>query len=66
MHILIDGDPIVYSRALAGEERSYEVIYLDSAGDMQSRIWSDGNKKNKWIKENKIDLPQNEFTSNGL
>jgi hypothetical protein len=56
LHILIDGDPIVYSRALAGEERSYEVIYLDSDGEMQSRIFSDGNEKNKWIKAEQIDV----------
>lgn len=53
MHILVDGDPIVYSRGIAGEERTYEVIYETEDG-VESRIFNDGNEKNKWIKDNNI------------
>ena len=52
MHVLVDGDPIVYSRGVAGEDRVYEVIIQDKAtGEYDAVIFDNGNEKNKWLKE---------------
>ena len=57
MHILIDGDPIVYRNGVAGEDRTYEVILENrETGQLRSEIWEDGNEKNRWLKEHAEDL----------
>lgn len=60
MHILIDGDPIVYSRGMAGEKRSYEVLYWED-GELQQAIFEDGREKNRWIKEEQIEVEDDQL-----
>lgn len=53
MHVLIDGDPLVYRIGFAVEERTYAIVYqLDGKSPMQHLVFKDGHDKNKWKREN--------------
>jgi hypothetical protein len=53
LKIFMDLDPLVYGIGFASQRTDYEVVWVDEAGDLQSKIWEDGNEKLKFFREHK-------------
>lgn len=51
VNIIIDGDPLIYACGFGAESHVYELITEDPDGELNSRMWSDGNKMKEWKSE---------------